>query len=160
MWRIFRNFQSFLIGIGEFIKKSPTVEYRTDNEERIPDFERVRGELILNLPECIGCGICVETCPNNALKMVDYDSENPKNKKKRAPHLDLGMCSFCGLCVEQCPYDVLHHGTTYDKAYLTMADMHRTPHIMYEDWVEQRGEEEEDETIEVEVVETTETTEG
>jgi hypothetical protein len=32
-----------------------------------------------------------------------------------------------------------------------MEDMHRTPIIMYEDWIEQRGEEEEEETIEVDV---------
>ena len=153
MGNLLTNIRSFFLGFIEFIKKAPTVAYRTDNEERIPLYDRIRGELILDLPNCIGCSICADTCPNNALHMVDYDSENPKNKTKRAPHLNLGMCSFCGLCVEQCPYGVLQHGTTYDKAYLTMDDMHRTPAIMYEDWVEQRGEEEEDETIEVDVPE-------
>ena len=144
-WKALRNVRSMLIGIVEFVKKAPTVTYRTDNEERIPMYDRLRGELILNLPKCIGCAICSEVCPNNALNMVEYDSDNPKNKRKQAPHLDLGMCSFCGLCVEHCPYDVIQHGTKYDGAYLTMADMHRSPEMMYEDWVDQRGEEEEEE---------------
>ena len=150
MWQMIKNFRSFLIAFGEAFKKAFTVKYRTDNVERIPDFERTRGELIMNLPDCIGCGICVTTCPNNALKLVPYESENPKNKKKVAPELNLGVCSYCALCVDECPYDVLAMGQIYDRAYLAMADMHRTPVKMYEEWIEQRGEEERDEEIEEE----------
>ena len=149
MFQMLRNVRSFFIAVGEAIRKAYTVKWRTDNQERIPEFERVRGEPILNIPECVGCGICVTTCPNNALKLVDYDSPNPKNKKKLAPELDLGVCSYCALCVDECPYDAIQMGRNFDRAYLTMEDMHRSPAKMYEDWIEQRGEEE-DEDLEVE----------
>ena len=150
MLQFFRNIVSWFIGVREAIRKPYVIEYTTDNEERVTLWERIRGEPIINLPKCIGCGICVQTCPNNSLELVPIETDKPKNKKKMAPKLDLGTCSFCALCVDECPYDALAMGTAYDRAYLTMDDMRRSPVKMYEEWIEQRGEEEEDEDHEVE----------
>lgn len=41
---------------------------------------------------CIGCGICVETCPEKALKSTG-----------KGISIDRSLCSGCGLCTEECP---------------------------------------------------------
>ncbi|MGD0168832.1 MAG: glycyl-radical enzyme activating protein [Smithella sp.] len=41
---------------------------------------------------CIGCGICVKTCPEKALE-----------KTKKGIIIKRSVCSGCGACVEECP---------------------------------------------------------
>lgn len=41
---------------------------------------------------CIGCGICIETCPENAL------ARNPLGVV-----INRALCTGCGLCTEECP---------------------------------------------------------
>ncbi len=41
--------------------------------------------------ECIGCGICADVCPENAIKM-DF----------RKAHIDTQRCSDCGICINTC----------------------------------------------------------
>jgi len=45
---------------------------------------------------CIGCGACVETCPVQALSMVDGKAD-----------VDAGTCVDCGACVGVCPVQAL-----------------------------------------------------
>ncbi len=47
--------------------------------------------------KCIGCGRCVEFCPEGAIEL-----EVQKNGKKKAK-VDLKYCKGCGLCAEVCP---------------------------------------------------------
>lgn len=47
--------------------------------------------------KCIGCKICIETCPNEAL-ILDEDGM----------HIDRENCDSCGLCAEECPSTALH----------------------------------------------------
>jgi pyruvate formate lyase activating enzyme len=41
---------------------------------------------------CIGCGICVNTCPEKALE-----------KSEKGIIINRPLCNGCGLCTEQCP---------------------------------------------------------
>jgi pyruvate formate lyase activating enzyme len=41
---------------------------------------------------CIGCGICVETCPEKALE-----------KTGKGIIINRSLCNGCGLCTEECP---------------------------------------------------------
>ena len=41
---------------------------------------------------CIGCGICVETCPEKALE-----------KTEKGILINRTVCNGCGLCTEECP---------------------------------------------------------
>jgi Fe-S-cluster-containing hydrogenase component 2 len=46
----------------------------------------------VNKEECTGCGICVDTCPEEAITM-DGDTAR----------IDAAKCTECGLCVDACP---------------------------------------------------------
>jgi NAD-dependent dihydropyrimidine dehydrogenase PreA subunit len=47
---------------------------------------------VVNKDECVGCGLCVDVCPNNAIKMVDGVAV-----------IDPDACIDCGACVGECP---------------------------------------------------------
>lgn len=44
--------------------------------------------------KCSGCGICVSTCPYNAIKI---------NKEKMVAEISSGSCMGCGICTSACP---------------------------------------------------------
>lgn len=48
---------------------------------------------VLETEECIGCGICVESCAQGVLDIVDGVVEA----------VDEDACIACGGCVEACP---------------------------------------------------------
>jgi len=42
--------------------------------------------------KCIGCGICVQFCPEGCIKIVDKRAE-----------VDYDYCKGCLICVNECP---------------------------------------------------------
>ncbi|MFH1657490.1 MAG: 4Fe-4S binding protein [bacterium] len=51
---------------------------------------------------CVGCGACVQACPNDAIKIgADGKSE-----------IDQEKCQKCGRCVDICPMSAI---TTTDE---------------------------------------------
>ncbi|MDH5790549.1 MAG: 4Fe-4S binding protein [Candidatus Bathyarchaeota archaeon] len=55
---------------------------------------RKGGGVILDVSKCIGCKLCVDTCP---VKAVFWDDESNKPN----------ICTHCGYCIDYCPYDIL-----------------------------------------------------
>ncbi|MDA8386388.1 MAG: 4Fe-4S binding protein [Actinomycetota bacterium] len=56
--------------------------------------------LVMSHPEaCTSCGLCVITCPTNALRPAPL-----------RPLLDLSLCNGCLECLEVCPRDVFAEG--------------------------------------------------
>lgn len=41
---------------------------------------------------CVGCGTCVDACPEAAIEM-----------EEEFPKIDEGRCNECATCVEACP---------------------------------------------------------
>ena len=52
---------------------------------------------IIDTDECTGCGICVDTCPNDVLELID-DVSTVVNEE---------ACTGCGACVEECPMEAI-----------------------------------------------------
>ena len=50
----------------------------------------------VNKEKCTGCGLCVDACPMDAIKL-----ENDEAK------VDEDICPECGVCVEECPNDAI-----------------------------------------------------
>ena len=48
---------------------------------------------VINTDECIGCGICVDACPQEVLEVTSGVAEA----------VNEDACIGCGECVEECP---------------------------------------------------------
>ncbi len=47
--------------------------------------------------KCIGCGICVDVCPVEAISLID-------NKAV----IDKETCLECSSCIDVCPVEAIH----------------------------------------------------
>ncbi|MCX8118524.1 MAG: 4Fe-4S dicluster domain-containing protein [Desulfobacterota bacterium] len=56
--------------------------------------------MIVNVETCIGCGLCVETCPISAIRL-----SKEKGKKKKATISEI--CVDCKACTKVCPVEAI-----------------------------------------------------
>jgi len=65
-----------------------------------------RYELVWNRDKCIGCGICVDMCPKEAILYVPAQFKMGRRVSDR-PQIDFDpdKCILCGECVVSCPAD-------------------------------------------------------
>ena len=67
---------------------------------------------IVDIAKCSGCGLCIETCAYNAIKM---------DEEKLIVEINSGLCKGCGACVSSCrgsAIDLL--GFTDEELYLVI----------------------------------------
>lgn len=50
---------------------------------------------VVQVDKCIGCGVCVDACPQNAIKMNNHAIVDPE------------LCTACAICVSECPTDAI-----------------------------------------------------
>ncbi len=58
-------------------------------------------EIVIDEDACVGCGSCVEDCPNDV-----YEMDESKNKTKVVKVED---CMACLSCHEICPAQAMEH---------------------------------------------------
>ncbi len=67
-------------------------------QARIRQLEGSEGAISVkvDVEKCTGCGICVEACPVDAIRL-DND----------VAVIDEAACTVCGVCVDECPNDAI-----------------------------------------------------
>lgn len=63
-----------------------------------------RFSLTLNKARCVGCGICIATCPKEVIeikKIVEGKVQKP------IVSIDEQKCQYCGICASLCPFGAL-----------------------------------------------------
>ena len=65
---------------------------------------RTRGSVVINIEDCIFCGLCSKKCPTSAIKVDRGDS---------SWQIRRFGCIQCGACVEACPKKCLAMNTAY-----------------------------------------------
>jgi formate hydrogenlyase subunit 6 len=97
--------------LRSLFKKPVTVKYPFEKASvSVP--EAFRGTVVFDAPKCIGCNICVNDCPAEAIEIIRV-SETEK-KFKMILHND--RCIHCAQCVDSCPTKTYHMDLEYEVA--------------------------------------------
>jgi ech hydrogenase subunit F len=67
-----------------------------------PAYKDARGKIVIELPVCIYCGICMRRCPPKAIFV---------SLKEKIFSIDHFRCINCKACVELCPKKCLYMET-------------------------------------------------
>ena len=59
------------------------------------------GKYFIDADKCIGCGVCVEVCPQSAIM------EQTVDKKKTVYTINKELCNGCGVAKDLCPVDAI-----------------------------------------------------
>lgn len=89
--------------VRNFLTKSHTRLYPFDVRE---PFDHVRGNLEINIEECIMCGMCAKKCPSQCIMV---------SKSEKIWEVDPYSCIYCGICVDHCPVNCLYMDKHYRK---------------------------------------------
>ncbi len=65
---------------------------------------------------CVGCGVCLEACPADALKLIG-----------EVAAIDQGKCRGCGACMEDCPTGAILSVTEPDTRELSLPTRGNVP---------------------------------
>ena len=89
--------------LSALFRKPATKKSFTKANEFVPVTENYRGRIQLDTGLCIGCLLCIRTCPTGAISAIE-------NKKV---HIQIDKCIFCGQCKENCPKKAINFSSDF-----------------------------------------------
>jgi NADH-quinone oxidoreductase subunit I len=123
---VFSGAKSLFIGmritLGQFFKRSVTVQYPRQSLEMPPRF---RGHIeLVRDPEtgkalCFACKLCERACPSDCITVDGAKLDGAKKKSVTQYIMDFTKCSLCGSCVEACRDGAIRFSREYNLASLT-----------------------------------------
>ncbi|MEM3549596.1 MAG: 4Fe-4S binding protein [Candidatus Bathyarchaeia archaeon] len=84
--------------------KPATVQYLTKTGEMVPVPERYRGRILYDRETCIGCLLCIRTCPSGVITVT----------KEKKVSFNMSRCIFCGQCAETCPEGAIKYSLDFE----------------------------------------------
>jgi len=64
-------------------------------------------EVIVDSNICIGCGTCINVCPEDAISLKAAVIDDGRLKKNALALIDEKKCAFCGVCSEVCYFNAI-----------------------------------------------------
>ena len=71
--------------------------------------------LFVDKEKCAGCGLCVEACPQQAIRMQDGTAL-----------IDQGRCAVCGTCLATCDNNAIYEVEVLDPVAVAAATRRQT----------------------------------
>lgn len=63
----------------------------------------------VNEDKCIGCGVCIEICPYNAIEMKSISKKiGLYDVSEKKAHIISALCKGCGACAAECPLGAIN----------------------------------------------------
>jgi len=84
--------------------------------EKTPPVEGMRARVTWRIEECIGCRLCAQACPAEAIAVGGTRAAAEITYR-------LDRCLFCGECVDVCPTRAIETTTEYELAFTTPDEM-------------------------------------
>ena len=71
------------------------MSYQMNNLLTTEENEKISMVAVVDEELCVGCGICINVCPNEAISINDVAA------------IDREKCTGCGNCTGECPQDAI-----------------------------------------------------
>ena len=92
----------------DFMKRGAVTKHKLDTM-LVLERKMLTSHHVLSLDHnyCVGCGICVSICPEEALMLSPAVMHDGRLVKKSLLDIDTAKCTFCGECVVLCPTNAI-----------------------------------------------------
>jgi formate hydrogenlyase subunit 6/NADH:ubiquinone oxidoreductase subunit I len=81
-----------------------------------------RGQPLVDVTLCIGCGTCARECPSKSITLVEFEG-------KKHPMFHLDSCLFCYQCAESCPKKAIIPSALFELATTDKTQLAVDPQI-------------------------------